>query len=365
MDMKNKVLIISNMYPSPRYPHYGVFVKKTVQVLTENGYKADVIFLEKQDNKFAKLLYYVKFYFIALCKIIFSKYDVIYAHYASHTSIPVLLGTLVNKKIKLVVNVHGNDVVWEDRHDEKFAKLVNLLLEKADKIICPSTYFEQVVVDNFSICPEKTCVYPSGGVDTDFFCSIPSEKAREKLKLSNNYKYIGYVSRIEKDKGWDLFLEMAYQVHSIRKDIRFIVVGDGFEISEYNKKVKELALDNEIIKYPLLSRVDLKLIYNALDIFIFPTYRKSESLGLVGLEAMACEDLVILPNKYGPTSYAEDMKNSIVFESANATDLIEKTLFALEVNPSTLKEEARKTAERFNNLNTDRILVNVFEEVLN
>ena len=314
--------------------------------MKKKGYTVDVISLEKHDNKFVKLLFYAKFYVVAFLKIVFSSYSVVYAHYASHTSIPILLGLIFKRNIKLVVNVHGNDVVPEDGHDEKYIGLVMRLLNKANKVICPSIYFKQIVIDNYNVPVEKTCVYPSGGVDTDFFVTMPIEEAKEKLHLSSNYRYIGYVSRIEKDKGWDIFLDMAFQLTMLQNNVKFIVVGDGSESYEYDRKVKELGLENDILKYPLLSKNDLKLIYNSLDVFVFPTYRKSESLGLVGLEAMACEDLVILPNMYGPTSYEENMKNSIVFESGNAEDLLEKTLYALEINPTKLQRNARKTAER-------------------
>ena len=352
------------MYPSKKYPHYGIFVENSAKILKNTGYAVDVLFLEKHDNKFVKLLFYAKFYAAAFLKIVFSSYSVVYAHYASHTSIPILLGLIFKKNIKLVVNVHGNDVVPEDGHDEKYTGLVRRLLNKANIVICPSQYFKQIVIDNYDVSVEKIRVYPSGGVDTDFFVTMSIEEAKEKLHLSSNYRYIGYVSRIEKDKGWDIFLDMAFQLTMLKNNVKFIVVGDGSESYEYDRKVKKLGLENDILKYPLLSKEDLKLVYNSLDVFVFPTYRKSESLGLVGLEAMACEDLVILPNMYGPTSYEENMKNSIVFESGNADDLLEKTLYALEINPKKLQRNARKTAERFSNYNTDKILINIFSDVL-
>ena len=37
-----KILLISNMYPSKKYKHYGVFVQNTAQILKNNGYKVDV-----------------------------------------------------------------------------------------------------------------------------------------------------------------------------------------------------------------------------------------------------------------------------------------------------------------------------------
>ena len=38
-----KILVITNMYPSKKYPHYGIFIKNTVNLLKENGYKVDVV----------------------------------------------------------------------------------------------------------------------------------------------------------------------------------------------------------------------------------------------------------------------------------------------------------------------------------
>ena len=34
-----KILLISNMYPSKKYKHYGVFVQNTASILKNNGYQ--------------------------------------------------------------------------------------------------------------------------------------------------------------------------------------------------------------------------------------------------------------------------------------------------------------------------------------
>lgn len=34
-----KILLISNMYPSKKYKHYGVFVQNTASILKNNGIK--------------------------------------------------------------------------------------------------------------------------------------------------------------------------------------------------------------------------------------------------------------------------------------------------------------------------------------
>ena len=57
-----KILLISNMYPSKKYKHYGVFVQNTASILKNNGYQVDVSALKKKDSKLGKLGGYLSFY---------------------------------------------------------------------------------------------------------------------------------------------------------------------------------------------------------------------------------------------------------------------------------------------------------------
>ena len=74
-----KILLISNMYPSKKYKHYGVFVQNTESILKNNGYQVDVSVLKKKDSKLGKLGGYLSFYIkllklkyllLALCQFI-------------------------------------------------------------------------------------------------------------------------------------------------------------------------------------------------------------------------------------------------------------------------------------------------------
>lgn len=49
-----KILLLSNMYPSKRYPHYGIFVRNTEKILNENDYEVIKVVMEKEDRKFLK-----------------------------------------------------------------------------------------------------------------------------------------------------------------------------------------------------------------------------------------------------------------------------------------------------------------------
>ena len=56
-------------------------------------------------------------------------------------------------------------------------------------------------------------------------------------------------------------------------------------------------------------------------VFIFPTERQTECLGLVGLEAMACDISVIGAQIGGLRDYLKDGYNGFFFEPGSATDL--------------------------------------------
>ena len=71
------------------------------------------------------------------------------------------------------------------------------------------------------------------------------------------------------------------------------------------------------------AKIIHQIMYLLMDCFIFPSTLK-ESLGLVGLEAMACGIPVIASDSHGPTDYIEDRKNGFLFSTGDICSLIDK-----------------------------------------
>ena len=91
---------------------------------------------------------------------------------------------------------------------------------------------------------------------------------------------------------------------------------------------------------------------------------QSESLGLTGLEAMACETLVIGSNKYGPSDYLIYNENSFTFNPTDYKRLAEKMIDVLELNSNTknkLVKNGQKKSEEYSFSNTKDIILNVFK----
>ena len=363
---KKRILLVSNMYPSEKYKHYGIFVKNTEEILKDNGYEVDRVVMTKQTEKLAKLFSYMYLYSMTVLKGIFNNYDYIYVHFVSHSSLGAVIVKRTSKNVKLIFNAHGNDVLADMDFEKKNEKRSAKYFKYVDKVIVPSKYFKEVINNKYNVDEELIYVYPSGGVDTNKFINISQKEAKKEANLNNKYSYIGYISRIEKNKGWDVFLKAIKELADEEKieNERFIIVGGGQEEKEFNELVKELNIKDYLEIRNMVSQEELINIYNSLDIFVFPTYRQSESLGLVGLEAMSCETLVIASKNYGPTDYLVDKKNGLFFKPQDSKDLSKKIIEMKKLNNEEvkkMKKKARETAIKYDSKNTKEMLLKVFK----
>lgn len=341
------ILVVSNMYPSEEYPNYGVFVKNFCEEL-EITFPIKILSMKKRKNFFLKLISYLLFYIKVFFHFIFGKYDFIYIHYAGYNSPPILLGKIFNKKTKIIVNVHGSDVTPEKKLEEKTNFLTALLLDKADLIVVPSVYFEKLVKEKYGQ-NLSTFISPSGGVDTNLFKPKDREITEGKFVLS-------YVGRIDKEKGWDLLLYAIYELQKKIPNISLIMVGSGDQDDLAKKMIQNLQLNNVVNKLGMLPQEKLVDIYNDSDVFIFPSTRDGESLGLVGIEAMSCGTPVIGSDFGGISTYLENGSNGYLFKPGDIETLKEAILRFknLSINErEQFSKCALKTAEKY-----DRTIVN-------
>ena len=321
-----KILLVSNMYPSEAFPSYGVFVQNTEAILKDEGFSIDRAVLTKKTGKAQKALGYAQHYANVIRKGASGKYDAIYVHYAAHNALPLLVLKKLKPSVRIVTNVHGSDVVPEVASQEKFQPNVKKLLGQSTLIITPSHYYEKLVKEKYQVnTPIR--IFPSGGVNSAVF--YPNKENNAELmatyKLDPNFRYFGYVGRMDVGKGWDHLLNgfaAFLNEHPEEKaKTRLIMVGSGKDDAAFFELRKRLGLEESVVHFPLMKHADLAAIYNIIDLFIFPTTRKGESLGLVGLEAMACGTPILASRIGGILDYTKDNENGWLFEPGNPQDL--------------------------------------------
>lgn len=328
------------MYPDEKHPSYGVFVKNFCNILDALGIDHNDYVMLKRDSFVGKVAGYFKFYLGTVASLLFKEYDMIYVHYASHSSIPVLIAHKFRRKT-VYTNVHGSDVVPENAKQVKMQWLTSSILAISDKIIAPSEYFKRLVSKKYGIPEEIIFVSPSGGVNEKVFFKEKNKTCGEVLKL-------GYVGRVSYKKGWDTLLKACAQ---LTIPYSLTVVGNGLEYKQMRLLADSLEINEHITWYDLLPQEKLRGIYNAIDALVFPTEREGESLGLVALEAMACGTPVIASDYAAPAYYVNNGVNGFKYNCGDWYSLAETIIRfrnASSEEKQRMSDSAIETSKPFN-----------------
>jgi glycosyltransferase involved in cell wall biosynthesis len=337
---KPGIFLVSNLYPSENAPHFGVFVKNFEQGMRKQGHAFDHF-------KFIRyLIFYLRIIFLGL----FGKYDLMYVHFISHAALPVLIAHVFRRKT-LVVNAHGSDVLASGVFQKQLGFITKKMLNRADLIVVPSGYFQKVVSEKFVIDPKKIFVSPSGGINDTVFQPMRKFEVKEKLQVEG-HSVLGFVSRIDEGKGWDDLLK-ALRIIIDRRSIQsplLLAAGTGEQRQAFEKLVKELGLEKEVSYKGLVGHKDLVELYNAMDVFVFPSKREAESLGLVGLEAMACGVPVIGAETGGVVDYLHAGLNGLIVkpnDPESLADGIEKFFKLPKERRNEMANHALLTAQEY------------------
>lgn len=339
-----KLLVISNMHPSKKDAAYGTFVAVFVEQMerfNKGGITDKVVIRGRPKGRLEKLWKYICFYLTAVFVLTFYRYDLIYVHTISHTILPIKWVSRW-KKLPLVFNVHGGDVLTRSSLAAKLKNQARPFVENAVLVVVPSDFFKQIMLREFSgLDGNRIFVSPSGGIDEHFF--LPSAKPPQEVFT------IGYVSRISDGKGWDVFLRAARKIMDEGIGCQLLIAGGGEEETEFKQLIVDLNMEEAVNYLGAVAHSSLPDVYRQMDLFVFPTCLE-ESLGLVGLEAMASRVPIIGSRIGGLKGYIKDGENGFFFTPGNAEELAAAIKRYLALSPKEkeyVANRAYQTAEPY------------------
>lgn len=173
---------------------------------------------------------------------------------------------------------------------------VEFSVEKADKIIAVSGHTKNDLINLFNAKAEKIEVIYEG-VDENFRPVKTPESLKEiKHKYNLPEKFILFVGTIEPRKNIKRLIEAFYDLTKNRKMEHSLVIagGKGWHYDDVFNTVEKLKLGKKIIFTDYVRGSELPLLYNAADLFVYPSLY--EGFGLPPLEAMACGVPVVTSN---------------------------------------------------------------------
>ncbi|MDA5565374.1 glycosyltransferase family 4 protein [Cobetia sp. MMG027] len=340
------------MYPNQKNPSFGIFVKNIVTELSYRGSEVDVCCLQPYKIKSYS---YIKFIFKFILMIRRSNYDLVYTHFTSHTFFVHLFKAFSKKKLKFICHSHGSDVVTK-ANSFKY-RLSKFNMKKSDVLVFPSDKFRDHILSQYRIYDKKVIVYPSGGINKDFYVSVDP---KYKIKTIRNY---GYVGRIISEKGIFDLITCFEKLKSIHEDVTLSIAGDGPGMTKLMEYISKHEIKN-VVFHGVIQQSKIPKFLETIDCLVFPTKYEYESLGLVGLEAFASCNLLIVSDVLGPSSYA-NKNNSLIYELNGKNNLYDAMLKAYSMSQGELIpliNNARKTVDRYTSLEVNNLFHKEIEE---
>ncbi|HMG26971.1 MAG TPA: glycosyltransferase [Acidimicrobiia bacterium] len=190
----------------------------------------------------------------------------------------------------------------------------------ADLVIAATDDERRQLVTLYGAERERIEVVPPG-VDHRVFVPGDRAAARRGLRLDPQRRVLLYVGRIQRLKGADLAVRSLAELDG---DVSLLVVGgpsgkDGeAEMAALRGLVADLGLEGRVRFVPPQPHDRLVTYYQAADVCLVPS--RTESFGLVALEAAACGTPVVAADVGGLRSVVDDGHTGFLVEGRAAVD---------------------------------------------
>src|SRR5437588_4363743 len=169
--------MLSNNWPHPGEPRYGIFAKRQVDSLVSAGLRCDVLFARGFESPLAYAVAALKLLRLSIARR--SKYRLVHAH-SGETFLPCLLFLRGAR----IVTFYGDDLLGTPRADgspTRMSRIKRVVLRQLSRFATATvTQSRQMESTLPKSVQRRNAVIPSG-VDPEFFRPVDRDAAREKL----------------------------------------------------------------------------------------------------------------------------------------------------------------------------------------
>jgi glycosyltransferase involved in cell wall biosynthesis len=298
---------------------------------------------EELNSKFSKLgtIYFVeerkknlKQYIKDLNHVLSNGFDVVHIHGNSAT---MAIEARIAKKHgvkKVIAHCHNSTC----SHPKLFGPksiLGKIMYKYTDKkIACSSLAGEWLFGKDFTVL--------NNAIDLKKFSyNIETRnELRNEFNIANDDIVIGHVGLFSEQKNHSFLIDVFNAFYNLNKRAKLLLLSDGPRFEDIKEKVNLLGLSENVIFAG--RRSDVNRIYNAMDIFVFPS--KWEGLGIVNIEAQAnglpilastdvpeiakCTDLMSFkPLSDGSEMWAQEIEKILNLDLEREKDYTEEIVF--------------------------------------
>ncbi len=344
-----KILIATGIYP-PDIGGPATYSKLLNEELPKRGYDVKILSFGEV-RSLPKIIRHAVYFLKVLNR--GRKSDIIFAQDTVSVGLPAMLASKILKK-KFLIRVAG-DHAWEqavqrfsvtdgidDFQLKRYGLKVELLrfiqrfvVKRADKIITPSHYFNNIVSGWIGRGAKVETIY--NGID------LSSNQITARRTDNSKLKKIISAGRLVPWKGFATLIKI---MKSLPK-WQLIIAGNGPMKDELNNLIISLGLESRVKLLGIIPREELLIELNKSDLFILNT--SFESFSFQTVEAMHLGVPVITTNIGNLKEIVEEGKEGILIEPNNEEQLLSaiKKIDGDENFRNSIIENAKKKSEKF------------------
>jgi glycosyltransferase involved in cell wall biosynthesis len=239
--------------------------------------------------------------------------------------------------------------------------LSTLYANSCNAVVAPSKSIKDLILEYGVRKP--IYIIPSG-IDIDKFKKTGNEeKIREKYNIKNDAILLLTVCRLSEEKNLTFLLKVFQKIIKKRKNVYFMIVGDGPEKEDLEKQSFRLGLKEKIIFTDKISYQRIPSFYNASDIFLFSSL--SEVQPTIFTESMASGLPIVAIKAIGSEDVISNKENGFLV-SNDVDDFSQATLKLIDDENlrKKMSEKAKNRAKYFSIENSTRKILALYEKAI-
>ena len=285
-----KIEISSKIVPYTDPEHFWKLTKSEVSgynMYVQTNEEGKVDFSGRYDTNLMDEIY--KYSIVAAVIAEENQFDVIHAH--DWLAYPAGIAAMEVSGKPLVIHVHATDF---DRSGGNVNPDVYNIekrgMDAASKIITVSNFTRDIVINKYNIDPAK--------VET-VYNAVEPICISEDLQIIKGFdeKVVTFLGRITLQKGPEYFIEAAYKVLQVMKNVRFVMAGSGDMMERMMRRAASLKITDRFHFTGFLKGNDVFTMLTMSDVYIMPSV--SEPFGISPLEAIQSNVPVIISKQSG------------------------------------------------------------------
>lgn len=331
-----RILVVTNAYPAPERPSYGIYVARLVVALERCGHEVVVAAASEQGGGWRTLLKYARLDRRARAAARRSRPDVVWGHYLVPT------GTIARRAAKAagvpyVLTAHGTDVANAER-SPRIRKATVRAVAGACAVFAVSEDLGARLEAVAGPLGDRVHIV-SAGVEMDAFSDGDAAVAAGALGWESDGPRVVSVANYIERKNLPRLLEAFARARSSWSGGSLALVGDGPQQAELEALAGDLGIAESVRFVVHASPAEVPRWLRACDVACLVS--TVEGFGLAPIEALACGRPVVVSREVPSGVAVTEGRTGAICDARDVAGMADALARAAALTPG---EEARSAA---------------------